>query len=106
MPVPSLDDILDFVRVRPGKEFRLKDHDPSWAGDKKTPKRQRKELAQELLSEDIAALARAQDLLYAADSHAILLIFQAMDAAGKDSTIKHVMSGINPQGCQVYSFKH
>src|SRR5207302_6503344 len=49
---------------------------------------------------------KAQDLLYAADCHAILIIFQAMDAAGKDSTIKHVMSGVNPQGCQVFSFKH
>src|SRR5262249_34400069 len=60
----------------------------------------------DLLSEDVAALAEAQDLLYASDTYAILLIFQAMDAAGKDGTIKHVMSGVNPQGCQVFSFKH
>ena len=59
-----------------------------------------------MLTEDVTALAKAQDLLYAADTHAILLVFQAMDAAGKDSTIKHVMSGVNPQGCQVFSFKH
>src|SRR5207249_11052177 len=85
---------------------KLKDHDPAWAGDKKVPKSERKQKAQEFLSEDVAALAKAQDLLYAADTHAILVIFQAMYAAGKDSTIKHVMSGVNPQGCQVYSFKH
>src|SRR5439155_18557438 len=70
------------------------------------PKKERKQVAKDLLSEDVAALAEAQDLLYASDTYAILLVFQAMDAAGKDSTIKHVMSGINPQGCQVYSFKH
>src|SRR5262249_8541678 len=106
MATPSLDEILDFIRVRPGKKLRLKDHDPAWAGNKKVPKNERKEAAQKFLSEDVAALAEAQDLLYAADTYAILLIFQAMDAAGKDSTIKHVMSGVNPQGCQVFSFKH
>src|SRR5262245_36491397 len=102
----SVAEILDAVRVKPGKRFRLKDHDPAWAGDKDRPKKERKEAAQKFLSEDVAALAEAQDLLYAADTYAILLIFQAMDAAGKDGTIKHVMSGVNPQGCQVYSFKH
>jgi PPK2 family polyphosphate:nucleotide phosphotransferase len=70
------------------------------------PKKERKAYAEQILSEGVAALAPAQDLLYASDSYAILLIFQAMDAAGKDSTIKHVMSGVNPQGCQVFSFKH
>src|SRR6476646_9838847 len=104
--MPSLEDILDSVRVKPGKKFRLKDHDPAWAGDKQTPKKDRKQSAQELLTQDVAALAEAQNLLYASNTYAILLIFQAMDAAGKDSTIKHVMSGVNPQGCQVYSFKH
>ena len=59
-----------------------------------------------LLSEHVAQLSALQQLLYAADSHAVLLIFQAMDAAGKDGAIKHVMSGVNPQGCQVFSFKH
>jgi PPK2 family polyphosphate:nucleotide phosphotransferase len=102
----SFDDILDAVRVRPGKKMRLKDHDPGWAGDKKTPKADRKKLAEELLTEDLTALSVSQEKLYAANSHAILLIFQAMDAAGKDSTIKHVMTGVNPQGCQVFSFKH
>ena len=59
-----------------------------------------------LLAEHVAQLSALQQLLYAADSHAVLLIFQAMDAAGKDGAIKHVMSGVNPQGCQVFSFKH
>ena len=89
-----------------GKKIRLKDYDPDWAGDPKLPKEERKEFAERSLTQDVSALAEAQDRLYAADSWSILLIFQAMDAAGKDSTIKHVMSGVNPQGCQVYSFKH
>ena len=59
-----------------------------------------------LLNDRVAALSEQQQLLYAADNHALLLIFQAMDAAGKDGAIKHVMSGVNPQGCQVFSFKH
>jgi len=61
---------------------------------------------QKLLREHVAHLSSQQELLYASNRHAILLIFQAMDAAGKDGAIKHVMSGVNPQGCQVYSFKH
>jgi PPK2 family polyphosphate:nucleotide phosphotransferase len=67
--------------------------------------KKRKEQARTLLSEDVSALAEAQQLLYAADSWSVLIIFQAMDAAGKDGTIRHVMSGVNPQGVQVYSFK-
>lgn len=58
-----------------------------------------------MLTQDVVKLAQAQELLYASDTRSVLLVFQAMDAAGKDGTIKHVMSGINPQGCQVYSFK-
>lgn len=98
--------IIDKFRVTPGKKFRVKDHDPSWAGDKDVPVEKRKELAKEVLTQDVSELAEAQELLYADDSWSLLAIFQAMDAAGKDSTIKHVMSGVNPQGCQVYSFKH
>ena len=64
-----------------------------------------KEKAVTEVKDDIAILASLQDKLYAQSRHAVLILFQAMDAAGKDSTIKHVMSGINPQGCQVYSFK-
>jgi PPK2 family polyphosphate:nucleotide phosphotransferase len=101
-----IDDIIDQFRVVPGKKVRLKDFDPAWAGDRDVPKAQRKELAATVLSESVEELAAAQDVLYASDTWAVLLIFQAMDAAGKDSTIKHVMSGVNPQGCQVFSFKH
>jgi PPK2 family polyphosphate:nucleotide phosphotransferase len=61
---------------------------------------------QDLLRKDVKALSAQQELLYASDRYAVLLIFQAMDAAGKDSAIRHVMSGVNPQGCQVFSFKH
>src|SRR5262245_36007825 len=104
--MPSRQEIIDLFRVSPDKKFRLKDYDPGWEGDPDTPKAERKELAQKILTQDVSALAQAQELLYADDSWSLLVIFQAMDAAGKDSTIKHVMSGINPQGCQVYSFKH
>ncbi len=102
----SIEDVIDLWRVKPGTKVRLREYDPGWEGDKKVPRAKRKEFAQKVLSEDVAALAAAQELLYASDSWAVLLVFQAMDSAGKDSTIKHVMSGINPQGCQVTSFKH
>jgi len=104
--MPTRQELIEQFRVQPGKKFRLKDHDPAWAGDENIPKAKRKEFASQVLTEDVTALAEAQELLYADDSWSLLVIFQAMDAAGKDSTIKHVMSGINPQGCQVYSFKH
>jgi PPK2 family polyphosphate:nucleotide phosphotransferase len=97
---------IDQFRVSPGKKFRLEDYDPGWIGDGDIPKAKRKELAEQILTQDLSALAEAQEMLYADDSWSLLVIFQAMDAAGKDSTIKHVMSGVNPQGCQVYSFKH
>jgi PPK2 family polyphosphate:nucleotide phosphotransferase len=87
-------------RVEHGKHFRLKDYDPAQTAGVKT-----KEEAQQLLQEGVQKLAELQDKLYAQDSWALLLIFQAMDAAGKDGVIKHVMSGVNPQGCQVFSFK-
>ncbi len=105
MPTAS-DEIIDQWRVPPGKSIDLEDYDPGWAGDPKLPKAERKRFAEEVLTQDLSALAEAQDRLYAANSWSILIILQAMDAAGKDSTIKHVMSGVNPQGCQVYSFKH
>ena len=89
-------------RVTNGKKFRLKDFDPRDTGDLKSADKPR---AQEALQTGIEALAELQDKLYAQDRWSVLLIFQAMDAAGKDGTIKHVMSGINPQGCQVSSFK-
>ena len=87
-------------RVEHGKHFRLKDYDPAHTAGVKS-----KEEANELLEQGIQKLAELQDKLYAQDSWALLLIFQAMDAAGKDGVIKHVMSGVNPQGCQVFSFK-
>ncbi len=89
-------------RVASGKGFRLKDIDP---GDTHGLSSERKPEARELLARGVDWLADAQDKLYAQDRWSVLLVFQAMDAAGKDSTIKHVMSGVNPQGCQVYSFK-
>jgi PPK2 family polyphosphate:nucleotide phosphotransferase len=101
----KLDDVLDRCRVKPGDSVKLKDFDPGWHGDGDRPKDERKRLAEEVLSQDVSDLAKAQDKLYASNSRSILAVFQAMDAAGKDSTIKHVMSGINPQGCQVFSFK-
>ena len=100
------DEIINQWRVPPGKKIELEDYDPGWAGDPKLPKAERKRFAEEVLTQDISSLAEAQDRLYAANSWSILIILQAMDAAGKDGTIKHVMSGVNPQGCQVYSFKH
>jgi len=104
--MPSASDLIAVCRVPDGKKVRLEDYEPEWAGDPKVPKDNRKHYAEESLSQDVSELAEAQDRLYAADSWSILIIFQAMDAAGKDGTIKHVMSGINPQGCQVFSFKH
>jgi PPK2 family polyphosphate:nucleotide phosphotransferase len=102
----ALEDYIDQCRVKPGTKVRLKEYDPAWAGDQDQPKEDRKNFARSGLSADLAALAEAQELLYAANCWSVLVIFQAMDAAGKDSTIKHVMSGVNPQGCRVYSFKH
>jgi PPK2 family polyphosphate:nucleotide phosphotransferase len=86
--------------VPPGKKVRLSDFDPGFTG-----KFRQKEEAREKLATDIEQLAKYQDVLYAQDSKALLVIFQALDAAGKDSVIKHVMSGVNPQGTEVYSFK-
>jgi PPK2 family polyphosphate:nucleotide phosphotransferase len=91
----------DDFRVRAGRKVRLN----KWPTNVK-PVCGSQEEYQELLGEHVHKLSALQSLLYAADSYSLLLIFQAMDAAGKDSAIKHVMSGINPQGCQVFSFKH
>ncbi len=89
-------------RVTRGRRFRLHDVDP---GDTLNLQAEDKPCAREALAAGVETLARLQDRLYAQNRWAVLLIFQAMDAAGKDSAIKHVMSGVNPQGCQVYSFK-
>jgi PPK2 family polyphosphate:nucleotide phosphotransferase len=101
-------DIIDLFRVRPGKKFRLKDHDTGWAQTKELKELGKdavKEHAQQLLSRNLEDVSEAQQLLYADDRYSVLIVLQAMDAAGKDGTIKHVMSGVNPQGCQVFSFK-
>jgi PPK2 family polyphosphate:nucleotide phosphotransferase len=89
-------------RVTRGDRFRLKDIDPADTGPLED---EDKPLAQQALADGKEALAELQDMLYAQDRFSALIVFQAMDAAGKDSAIKHVMSGINPQGCQVFSFK-
>ena len=89
-------------RVSDGRRFRLKDFD---AGDTGGLGSKDKPAAREMLETGVQALCELQDRLYAQDQWAVLLVFQAIDAAGKDSAIKHVMSGVNPQGCQVTSFK-
>jgi len=93
-------DTKDF-RVREGEKVNLK----KWPTEV-SPVYKSKEQYQQLLQEHIQQLSEMQDLLYASGHYTLLLIFQAMDAAGKDGAIKHVMSGVNPQGCQVFSFKH
>jgi PPK2 family polyphosphate:nucleotide phosphotransferase len=94
--------LLDRYRIEKGKRFRLKDVDPD---DTYGLKSEFKDQAKALLQQGVQLLAEMQDKLYAQDRWAVLLVFQAMDAAGKDGTIKHVMSGVNPQGCEVASFK-
>ena len=87
-------------RITSGADFRLADHEPGFTGELKSKKE-----GKERLDQGIERLGELQERLYAHDRYALLLIFQAMDAAGKDSTVEHVMSGVNPMGCQVFSFK-
>jgi PPK2 family polyphosphate:nucleotide phosphotransferase len=94
--------VLDRYRVAKGGKFRLKDVDPE---DTYGLKSELKEDSKAILQQGVQLLAEMQAKLYAQDRWAVLLVFQAMDAAGKDGTIKHVMSGVNPQGCEVASFK-
>ena len=103
---------LSFKKVRqlfqvPDRgRVRLADYDPDWAGEKEFKELTKDELkarASQFLQRNIADLADAQERLYASDTHSVLIVLQAMDAAGKDGTIKHVMSGVNPQGCQVFA---
>jgi PPK2 family polyphosphate:nucleotide phosphotransferase len=101
-------DLLKFFRIKPDTRVRLKDYDPGWEQTDelaKLGKQMVRQRAEELLQSSIAELDEAQELLYADNRHAVLVILQGMDAAGKDGTIKKVMSGLNPQGCQVYCFK-
>ena len=96
-----IDKYVQPFRITKGKSFRLKDFDPGDTCGLKLGKGE----ATELLQRGTVWLAEEQEILYAQDRWSMLLVFQAMDAAGKDGTIKHVMSGVNPQGCQVFSFK-
>ena len=101
----SLENITEFIQpyqVRDGKAFRLKEIDPA---DTSWLQSEDKKESRDILRRGVELLSEFQERLYAQDRWGVLLIFQAMDAAGKDGAIKHVMSGINPQGCQVYSFK-
>src|SRR3954471_23025480 len=101
-------DITDLFRVPVGQKLRLKDHNPGWKQSdefKDFGKDAVKSRAKEVLDQNLIDLSEAQDLLYADGRYSLLIVLQAMDAAGKDGTIKHVMSGVNPQGCQVFSFK-
>jgi PPK2 family polyphosphate:nucleotide phosphotransferase len=91
---------LPDLRVRPGSKVRLKSIDTDSTGSYES-----KETAKKHLQKGVEELRRMQEMLYAQDQQALLLVFQAMDGAGKDSTVEHVMSGVNPQGCQVFSFK-
>ena len=100
--------ILDELRVHPDMGADLAGRDSGWTGGGEFEQLSAEELdttARTILSRSIEQLAEAQELLWASDTYALLVVFQAMDAAGKDSTIKHVMSGVNPQGVQVVSFK-
>jgi PPK2 family polyphosphate:nucleotide phosphotransferase len=98
--------LIETCRVPAGERVNLNDYDPGWTGEKEVPKEERKQFAKTVLTEDTTELAESQERLYAGDSWSILILFQGMDASGKDGTIKHVMSGINPQGVDVRSFKH
>jgi PPK2 family polyphosphate:nucleotide phosphotransferase len=100
--MPTISEFIDPYRINKGKGFRLKDHDPSDIGGLDS---EFKSEAKDMMQRGMEMLTELQDKLYAQDRWAVLLIFQAMDAAGKDGAIKHVMSGVNPQGVQVYSFK-
>jgi PPK2 family polyphosphate:nucleotide phosphotransferase len=100
---------LNKFMVKPGKSISFKDLDPGWASHKdlldKYGEDRVKKIAQKILKHNLENLAEAQNLLWASDTYGVLVILQAMDAAGKDGIIRHVMSGLNPQGCQVHNFK-
>ena len=100
--------ILEHFRIEPGERFRLKDYNPAKTNEKALKalgKDELKERAQEVLQKNLQELHEAQATLWAHDTYSVLIILQAMDAAGKDGVIRHVMSGVNPQGCRVQSFK-
>ena len=102
----TIKDIVNQFRVREESKVKLRDHNPAWEGnDQGLSEEERCKVAAEVLEKNIEELAAAQQLLYAADSWSVLVILQAMDAAGKDGTVKHVLSGVNPQGIHVTNFK-
>jgi len=92
--------LMHRLAVPPGRRVKLKKYDPDWTGSLKDASK-----AKVMLQDGVKRLAKQQALLYAQDTYSVLVIFQAMDAAGKDGAIRHVLSGVNPQGCQVFSFK-
>jgi PPK2 family polyphosphate:nucleotide phosphotransferase len=99
---------IDLFRVKPGKKIHLNDYDTECAQIEELEefdKDESKERATIILEQNLEDLTQMQQMLYADDRYSLLIVFQAMDTAGKDGTIKHVMSGVNPQGCQVFSFK-
>ena len=100
--------MLEQLTVKPGTKAALNDRDPAWTGGtdfEDLSKAELKAEAKAVLARGVAELTEAQELLWASDTYAVLVVFQAIDAAGKDSAIEHVMSGVNPQGVQVVSFK-
>ncbi len=102
----TIKDVLNQFRVPEGSKVKLRDHDPAWETDNENlSEEERCRIAAEVLEKNIEELSEAQQLLYAADSWSVLVILQAMDAAGKDGTVKHVLSGVNPQGIHVTNFK-
>jgi PPK2 family polyphosphate:nucleotide phosphotransferase len=106
--IQRIKEIKSRCQVDKNKSFKIADHDTDWTGTgeiKELSEQKLKKKAKKIIKRNLEELSEAQELLYATNKHSMLLIFQAMDAAGKDGTIKHVMSGINPQGCQVFSFK-
>ena len=101
----SLSDVVDLCRVPANKKIKIKDFPTSWEATESTSTSSRREEARRLLAEDVQTLAASQEMLYASDTWSVLVVLQAMDAAGKDSTVSHVLSGVNPQGVDVTSFK-
>lgn len=102
------DRLIARFRVEPGTAFRLRDHDPAWRGEDELVEvsvKEIKERGRAFLERNVQALSLAQEMLWANGTYGVLIVLQAMDAAGKDGLIKHVMRGINPQGCAVTSFK-
>ena len=96
----ELRNLVKKLAVPSGRRVRLRKYDPTWTGSLKDEDKGRT-----MLQQGVKRLSKQQALLYAQDTYSVLVVFQAMDAAGKDGAIRHVLSGVNPQGCQVFSFK-